>query len=103
MGFLKLFAKPVPKLTQLPSGSLTVDALGRVLASTLPHSFPEIHMTEISSTMLDVFKDARQAALPLTELVVRYGGFKITARELRGGAIIFLRPKGLQLTKAKIL
>ncbi len=53
-------------------------------------------MGEISSTVLGVFDEAKKAALPLSELIVRYGGFKITARELRGGAIIFLKPKGLQ-------
>jgi len=96
MGLLNFFAKPAPTLTKLPSGSFTVGPSGRVLASTLPHSFPQIHLSEISSTVLAVFKDAEQAALPLSEIVVRYGGFKITARELRGGAIIFLQPKGQQ-------
>ncbi len=96
MGFLNFFSKPAPKLTRLPSGSFTVDALGRVLASTLPHSFSPVHMNEISSTVLGIFNGARQAELPLSEINVRYGGFKITARELRGGAIIFLKPKSLQ-------
>ena len=96
MGLLNFFSKPVPKLAQLPAGSFTVDSLGRVLASTVPHSFSPMHLAEISSTVLSVFDDAKKAALPLSEIIVRYGGFKITARELRGGAIIFLRPKGLQ-------
>ncbi len=96
MGFLNIFSKPIPKLARLPSGSFTVDALGRLLASTLPHSFSQKYMGEISGTVLGVFQDARKAALPLSEIIVRYGGFKITARELRGGAIIFLKPKGLQ-------
>lgn len=93
---LNLFAKPTPKLTRLPSGSFTADATGRVLVSTLPHSFPKIQLAEISSVILDIFKEAQEAALPLSELEVRYGGFKITARELRGGAIIFLKPKEIQ-------
>lgn len=96
MGILNYFSKPVPKLTQLPSGSFTVDAVGRVLASTLPSSFPQLHLKEISSTILSVFKEARTAELPLSEIVVRYGGLKITAREMRGGAIVFLKPKDLQ-------
>ena len=96
MGLLNFFSKPVPKLAKLPSGSFTVDASARVLASTVSHSFSRDHMAEISSTVLAIFKDAEKAALPLSEIVVRYGGFKITARELRGGAIIFLQPKGLQ-------
>jgi hypothetical protein len=96
MGFLNIFSKPVPKLAKLPSGSFTVDAAARVLASTVPHSFSETHLAEISSTVLAIFKGAEEAALPLSEIVIRYDGFKITARELRGGAIIFLQPKGLQ-------
>ncbi|MEO6182539.1 MAG: hypothetical protein ABIP71_05485 [Verrucomicrobiota bacterium] len=96
MGLLNFFSTPVPKLTNLPSGSFTVDGRGRILASTLPHSFPQAHMSEISSTVLAIFRDAQVSGLPLSELVVRYGGFKITGRELRGGAIIFLKPKGLQ-------
>ncbi len=96
MGILNFFAKPVPKLMKLPSGSFTVDERGRLLASTLPHSYPEDRIAEISSTVLAIFKDARESGLPLLEIVVRFGGFKITSRELRGGAIIFLKPKGLQ-------
>lgn len=97
MGILNLFSKkPTPKLARLPSGSFTVDPAGRMLASTLPHSFPKEQIAEIAIVMLDIFKDAEQAALPLSELEVRYGGFKITARHLRGGAIIFLKPKEIQ-------
>jgi len=96
MGILNFFSTPVPKLIKLPSGSFTVDGRGRFLASTLPHSFPHAQMSEISSAVLAIFKAAKESGLPLSELVVRYGGFKITGRELRGGAIIFLKPKDLQ-------
>ena len=98
MGILNnIFAKKlVPKLTRLPSGSFTADAAGRILASTLPHSFPQDQLMEIGAVILSIFKDAETAALPLSELEVRYGGFKITARSLRGGAIIFLKPKEIQ-------
>ncbi len=97
MGILNFFSTPVPKLTvKLPSGSFTVDGRGRVLASTLPHSFPEPLMMEISSAVLAIFKDAKESGLPLLEIIARYGGLKIVGRELRGGAIIFLKPKGLQ-------
>jgi hypothetical protein len=97
MGLLNLFPKKLtPKLTRLPSGSFTADAAGRVLASTLPHSFPRNQLAEIGATVLAVFKDAETASLPLSEIEVRYGGFKITARYLRGGAIIFLKPKEIQ-------
>lgn len=97
---LKFFAKPAPKLKRLPSGSFTVDASGRVLVTTLPHSFPKNELVEIGATILATFKEAHEVSLPLSELEVRYGGFKITARELRGGAIIFLKPKGLHPSNA---
>jgi len=34
--------------------------------------------------------------LQFSELIVQYAAFKITAREMRGGAIIFLSPRALQ-------
>ena len=95
MGLLNFLSKPAPKLTKLAAGSFTVDAQGRVLASTLPYSFPASHLDEISSTVLTIFRDARKAELPLSEIIVRYSGMKITARELRGGAIVFLKPTAL--------
>jgi len=42
---------------------------------------------------LNAFRQATTAQLPLSELVVEYPSLRITARELRGGAIIFLAPK----------
>lgn len=97
MDILNLFSKKLaPKLTRLPSGSFTVDAAGRVLVSTLPHSFPKNQLAEIAATVLAIFKEAATAALPLSEIEVRYDGFKITARSMRGGAIVFLKPKEIQ-------
>ncbi len=43
--------------------------------------------------MRAAFNEAATAQLPLTELVINYPSLKITARELRGGAIVFLSPK----------
>ena len=40
MGLLKLFSRAPGQLLPLPRGSFTVDRDGRVLASTLPHSYP---------------------------------------------------------------
>jgi hypothetical protein len=45
---------------------------------------------EISRQVLAAFRDAAAAQLPLSELVVNYPSLKISARELRGGALIFL-------------
>ncbi|MBC8003258.1 MAG: hypothetical protein H7X97_11795 [Opitutaceae bacterium] len=83
-------------LARLPSGSFTVAADGHVLTSTLPQSFGAVKQKEISQAVLKAFRGAQLAGLPMTELVVQYPGIKITAREMRGGAIIFLAPQTLK-------
>ena len=95
MGLLSLFAKPAADLLPLPRGSFTVDSEGRVLASTLPHSYPAGFAQDIAMQVLEVFRSAKAARLPLSEVMVRYSSLKLTARELRGGAIIFLNPQTL--------
>ena len=92
MGLLKLFAKPQPSLLRLPSGSFTVDRLGTVLVETLPSNFPRELVEAIAKLVLKTFKEAGEAQLHLAELSIHYPSLKITARELRGGALIFLRP-----------
>jgi len=37
----------------------------------------------------------------LNELIIQYSSLKIVARELRGGAIVFLTPQALATTAAK--
>ncbi len=93
MGLLSLFARPAPTLLRLPSGSFTVDREGAVLMGTLPSSFPASVVKDIAQQVRAVFNDAAAAQLPLAELIIHYPSLKITARELRGGAIIFLSPK----------
>jgi len=95
MGLLKFFSsKAAPTLTKLPSGSFTVDREGEVIVGTLPSSFPETLIKAISVQVLAAFRDAEKAQLVLSEIVIHYPMLKITARELRGGAIVFLAPKG---------
>jgi hypothetical protein len=93
MGFLSLFAKPPPTLLRLPSGSFTVDREGTVLIGTLPSSFPADLARDIAGQVLAAFREADAAQLPLSVLVITYPTLKITAREMRGGAILFLAPK----------
>ena len=95
MGLLNLFSKPAPALQGLPFGSFTLDRSGRVVIATLPSSFPAALMAEIGRQVMTTLRDAQAAQLPLAELVVYYPALKITARELRGGAIIFLAPQTL--------
>lgn len=66
------------------------------MTSTLPQSFPEARMRHIGEQVLAAFRAARAANMPLTELIVHFATLKVLARELRGGAIIFLMPQLLQ-------
>ena len=97
MGLLNLFAKSPASLLRLPSGSFTVDREGRVLMGTLPSSFPTELVNDIAQQVLIAFRDAAGAQLPLAELVINYPSLKITARELRGGALIYLSTKSPDL------
>ena len=93
MGLLRLFAKPAKsKLVRLPAGSFTLDKDGQMMTSTLPRHFPQETLHEIGQQVLAAFREARKAHMPLAELIVHYATLKLLARELRGGAIIFLMP-----------
>jgi hypothetical protein len=95
MGLLNLLTRRSPStaLVRLPTGSFTLDPGGRIVASTLPRSFPAARVQQIGALVLATFQSAREARIPLTELIVDYSALKLTARELRGGAIIFLAPR----------
>lgn len=90
MGLLSFFSKPARPLLQLYSGSFSLDRGGRVLATTLPSSFPSALIVEIGRCVADTFREAQTAQLPLDQLVVHYPGLSLTAREMRGGALVFL-------------
>ncbi len=90
MGFLTSWFRSAKPLLQLHSGSFSMDRTGRILATTLPSSFPRHLLETIGQCVTLTFKEAQTAQLPLNELIVHYPGLKITAREMRGGAMIFL-------------
>ena len=98
MGFLKkIFGGGKPKreaakIDRLPTGSFTVDSKGKILTSTLPQSFPEIVVKDIGDAVLNSFAEARLANIPVSEMQFHFGGLKITGREQRSGAMIFLAP-----------
>ncbi len=93
MGLLNLFSKSADAgLVRLPRGSFTVDPTGRILSQTLPQSFPEAHTEEIGRVVLAAFKTAKDVNLPMREIFIHFAGLKINAKELRGGAMIFLAP-----------
>lgn len=98
MGILNLFSQKSDKdsgLLRLPSGSFTVDRTGKIVTSTLPRTFPEAQVKEIAELVLAAFRGAQDLQLPLTDLAVHYAALKLTAHEMRGGAIIFLAPRSL--------
>jgi hypothetical protein len=84
------------QLQRLPTGSFTVDAQGEVVSSTVPQAVSAALVREIGQCVVAVFQGARKANLSFSEMVAQYATFKITAREMRGGAIIFLSPKARQ-------
>ena len=93
MGFLKkLFRRPAA-VQELPSGSLTVDRNGNTITSTISSTYPARLLREIARDVLRIFSEARDAQMPLAEISIHFASLRVTARELRGGAIIFLFPQ----------
>ena len=97
MGLLDMFSKKtgggIPD--RLPSGSFTVDPHGEMVGSTVPQSVSPAVTKEIGQLVLTAFIESRAVNLPMTELVIEYGSYKIKARELRGGAMVFLAPRSM--------
>ena len=95
MGLLNIFrAQQTQAPPPLPSGSYTVDRSGKVVTRTISSAIAAETLEIISAQVLQAFKDAKQADLNITEFSVTMGAMNIKARELRGGAIIFLSPRG---------
>ena len=44
---------------------------------------------------MTAFRKAKQAQMPLSEIIIHYAALKLLARELRGGAIVFVMPQSL--------
>lgn len=101
MGILKPYSRTQKPLRpeRVPSGCFSVHRGGDVVASTLPSDFPEHVLREICKSVIDTFQRAQTSNLPLTDLYIHFGGLTITARELKGGALIFLSPATLNLSR----
>jgi hypothetical protein len=93
---MSLFSKsrPAPKQAKEPSlkGAFTIDSRGSIVSSTVPASFSASLQRELAGAILAAFREAQAAQLTLTELVFEFCGLRVTAKELRGGAIVFLHP-----------
>ena len=96
---LKFFSsKGQSALVRLATGCFTVDRNGHIVASTLPQSFPVSQVQAIAQRVLSAFRAAQQQNLPLTELMVNYAALTLTAREMRGGAIVYLTTRPMSPT-----
>ena len=95
MGLLSFFKAPATQAPPpLPNGSYTVDRGGKVVTSTISSAVTVQTLELISAQVLQIFKDAKQAQLNISEFSISMDAMNIKARELRGGAIIFLSPRG---------
>jgi hypothetical protein len=94
MGFLDIFRSRAEAPSPLPSGSFTVDSQGEILSSTVASTFPMQSLKQISTLVLKTFREAQAHDLAFAEIAVNFGAITLKARELRGGAIIFLSPRG---------
>ena len=94
MGLLSFFSKNEPEpLEKLPSGSFRISATGEISASTIPGGYPREILKEIGEMFVQAFRTAQEQGIPLKELNLDYAGAKITGREARGGAVVFLTPR----------
>ena len=93
MGLLKWFSSSRPAVHKLPSGSFTVDRHGKVATNTVGKDFPTSLLDDIAKEILSVFHEARAAQMPLAEVSLDFAGLQISARDMQGGAIVFLSPK----------
>ena len=95
MGILTPFSRTSipPAADRLPAGCFAVHRGGGLVASTMPSTFPVKLVQEIARTVLDAFKSTVETQISLNELHAQFAGYTIIARELRGGALVFLQPR----------
>jgi hypothetical protein len=89
MGLLKFFKSEASTPQPLPSGSFTVDKTGRITTSTVPRSFPAAAIQEIAEAVLATFRQGQETGVNPAEITFLFGGIKMRAREMRGGAMVF--------------
>lgn len=70
-----------------------MDRHGRIVISTVSSAYSSSLLTEIGEDVAKVFREARVAQLPLTEVNLHFGSLLITARDLQGSTLIFLQPQ----------
>lgn len=93
MGFLKRLFRKHATVQPLPAGGLIVARDGKVAACTISSAYPQALLRDIVRDVLLLFRQAREAQMPLAELNIHFASLRVTARETRGGAVIFLSPQ----------
>ena len=93
MGILNKLFGTAASVQQLPAGTVTVDRQGGIITTTVSSAFPVPLVEAIASSMLELLREARAGQMPLSEVSLHFSSLRITARELRGGAIIFMFPQ----------
>ena len=93
MGLLDILRSKPAKAPGLPTGSFTIDKNCRILTSTLPSSFPKEQITVIGQVVLDAFREGQDKQHPFQEINITFEKMTVRARDMRGGAIIFLAPQ----------
>jgi hypothetical protein len=69
-----------------------------MVITTVASAYPRALLNEIGTGVQSLFREARDAQIPLAEVSLHFGSLRITAREIRGGAIIFLAPQTARST-----
>lgn len=96
MGLLNFSSRKKPlEIHALPSGCITIDRNGAIVASTISQSIRPAHLQQIARVVFHALQGARGANLSMTEIHVEYPALTMVARELKGGAIVFLTPRRL--------
>lgn len=93
MGFLKKLFGSRAAVQQLPTGSITMDRDGQIVTSTVSSAYPRPLLQAIGRDVLKLFREAHSTEMSLTELDIHFASLRITARELRGGTLIFIFPQ----------
>jgi hypothetical protein len=102
MGILNWFAKPQPVALKLVTGSFTVDRNGRVMTTTVGSECPRRLLDDTAREVLSIFREARMAQMQLAGFDLYFAGLHIKAREMQGGAIIFLSPQKVPAVSAPV-
>jgi len=101
MGILNWFSRSGPSAQKLVAGSFTVDRSGRVLTTTVGSGgYPRGLLDAAGREVLSLFREARAVRMPLAELDLHFASLRIKAREMQGGAIIFLSPPSTPATSS---